>query len=487
MRKLFPGHYPPNLKFKEIVNEAVFVFDTNVLINFYRLGSSTQAKLFEGLTKIADKCWLPYHVAQEFQSQRQGRIEEALVAHTKAINTIAEIKSTVEQVCSQQDVLEQDPDTGPLIAAINKAVDELVAHATLCRETLPQRSSVDPIAEQLADIFDDRVGPPPTQTEVDAINAEGETRYRFKLPPGYTDEKKNDQAFKHGGVVYQSKYGDLYIWKQTLSYVATLKDRRHLVFVTDEKKSDWWKKGGGPDVRLAHELATEAKGWFLWMYSSDRFFEHLGIEFGLDLEDRTLEELKHAADDPIELVPENWPTLMKETATYNQNIKEIFGEWVMQLNPSAYTLQIREHKFGLQFFVAGASNDIHGRFDPKRDEYGQYILWNWGLSEEMDFPAACRFASIQAALYGLVTTLVLNVTGVSDSALNGLLFSASHSTMPTDPHGEPTNVIIATCEDAGNFVNVIYADGDKISGLQPIFSRAGPRSSPPTGSRRRSR
>ncbi|WP_454692001.1 PIN-like domain-containing protein [Achromobacter aloeverae] len=470
MRKLFPGHYPPNLPFKDILDDAVFIFDTNVLINLYRLGTASQAKLFEGLAKIADRCWLPYHVAQEFQDQRQGRIEDALAAHDSAVSKISDLKNIVTQVCAQHDVLKHDPDTEDHIAALTKAVDQLVEHAKKSRSTLPQRSNGDPIAEQLADIFDGRVGSPPAQEEVDAINAEGEERFKFKLPPGHSDEKKNEQPFRHGDVVYQQKYGDLYIWKQTLKYIKTLKGRRHLVFVTDEKKSDWWaKKGGGPDVRLAQELASEANGWSLWMYSSERFFQRLGIALELNIEKQTLEELKHAAQEPVDELPE-WLELIPESATYTAEIEDLYADWVMELNPICDALNIQQSHHGSILVAERSQAAAKDPAEPHLGDYGRYIVWNWGTPTPMNFAAACRFARHAPRKNAIPTTLVLNVTGVSDSALNGLLFSASHSTMPEDSHGAPISLIIATCELEPGFIRVIYTDGDRISGLEPKLS-----------------
>jgi hypothetical protein len=60
MRKMFPGHFRPKPEeFDQLLQECIFAFDTNVLLNVYRYTPETQEKLFAILEKLvsANKRW----------------------------------------------------------------------------------------------------------------------------------------------------------------------------------------------------------------------------------------------------------------------------------------------------------------------------------------------------------------------------------------------------------------------------------------------
>src|SRR5690606_1035128 len=100
----------------------------------------------------------------------------------------------------------------------------------------------DEIREKLEEIIGQCVGSPPTQEYIAAICREGEQRFAAKMPPGFMDSAKGDgsnSVFSYGGISYESKYGDLFIWKQIIEY--SLSDPgRYIIFLTDDEKDDWW-------------------------------------------------------------------------------------------------------------------------------------------------------------------------------------------------------------------------------------------------------
>ncbi len=48
-----------------IAEQALFVFDTNVLLNLYRYQSGTRDELLNVLAQLSDRIWIPHHVALE--------------------------------------------------------------------------------------------------------------------------------------------------------------------------------------------------------------------------------------------------------------------------------------------------------------------------------------------------------------------------------------------------------------------------------------
>lgn len=71
MKGLFPQYdHSNNVDFSETWRSALFVFDTNILLNLYRYQESTREELLNVIEKLSDRIWLPHHVALEFQRNR---------------------------------------------------------------------------------------------------------------------------------------------------------------------------------------------------------------------------------------------------------------------------------------------------------------------------------------------------------------------------------------------------------------------------------
>jgi len=70
-------------------------------------------------------------------------------------------------------------------------------------------------------------------------------RFALKIPPGYKDEGGKDDD----GI------GDLLIWQTILEIAA---DQKHsVIFVTGEKKADWWHNSNGRQLYPRYELVDE--------------------------------------------------------------------------------------------------------------------------------------------------------------------------------------------------------------------------------------
>lgn len=84
------------------------------------------------------------------------------------------------------------------------------------------------------------------------------------------------------------------IWKELIEY--SKKNKKPLIFVTDDGKEDWWKKENGITIRPREELIKEfydLTGIRILIYNSDQFLK-FAKQRGLvsDLKDKTIEEIK---------------------------------------------------------------------------------------------------------------------------------------------------------------------------------------------------
>lgn len=62
--------------YKEIWDKALFVFDTNLLLNLYRYTTDTRDNILDVMKKVSDRIWIPYQVGWEYFNNRLKVIDE---------------------------------------------------------------------------------------------------------------------------------------------------------------------------------------------------------------------------------------------------------------------------------------------------------------------------------------------------------------------------------------------------------------------------
>jgi hypothetical protein len=137
------------------------------------------------------------------------------------------------------------------------------------------------------------IGSPYTQEILAEIYKEGESRYKIKRPPGYEDVDKKDGRKYYQGLVIESKYADLIVWKQAMDE-AKLK-QKPVIFITDDQKDDWWKREFGKTIGPRPELLDE----FLFttqqkfhMYGSHQFLEYALMFLQQSVDDEAVKEVR---------------------------------------------------------------------------------------------------------------------------------------------------------------------------------------------------
>ena len=140
----------------------------------------------------------------------------------------------------------------------------------------------DEVFNKLLDIFNGRTGNEFSADELKIIEKEGEQRYKRSIPPGYKDNAKDI-----------NKYGDLIIWKELLSF--SKEKSVDVIFVTEDKKEDWWfidhGKTIGPRVELRKEFSKET-GRKFHMYTMDRFLSIVAEKLKETVDTDTIAEVK---------------------------------------------------------------------------------------------------------------------------------------------------------------------------------------------------
>src|SRR5690349_18103980 len=95
MKNTFPGYYrPTEAEYGRLWGDALFAFDANVLLDFYRSTEETQNSFLAVLDKVKDRLWLPYQAAKEFHERKLDVVWAAQHAYV-------ELRSAVESAISK--------------------------------------------------------------------------------------------------------------------------------------------------------------------------------------------------------------------------------------------------------------------------------------------------------------------------------------------------------------------------------------------------
>jgi hypothetical protein len=315
MRDTFIGYYDwtPD-EFDELWNKALFVFDTNTLLNIYRYKTRTCDQFLETLEKVKGNTWLPYQVGFEFHKNRRNCINEQREAYKKLTKALQGYANTFEQLLRQHKnhkLLDTNKLASDFQGRINRTVDEI----DQLKGEHPDYSKSDSVLEKVTSIFGSKIGKRLDEDALKKIYTEGKKRYDVKIPPGYMDKKDKPEP---------GRYGDLVIWKEIMRKAKDAE--RPIILITSDNKEDWWLvehgKTFGPRPELLQEF-YQTTGQRCYIYQPSPFIERARDIFELDKADEeVLEEIKDVRESSEEIHLKDWFNLFLNNINKDQTVEE---------------------------------------------------------------------------------------------------------------------------------------------------------------------
>jgi hypothetical protein len=347
MKNLFSWRIKPSeAEFSDLWQNATFVFDTNFLLDLYRVSRFTTEDFLNILEHIQDRVWLPHQVANEFFDDREGEIQKEAESFQKALSEIEKWKAEQQSFSRLRGFLSQ---AGRIVSSEVECLfndqktyfDSIEQVEKSFREKIEQlekdHASLNPdedfILEKLLLLFDTKVGEPFPEEDLKNLKKEADERYQRLQAPGFKDKDKKDER----------KYGDFILWKQILNFAK--KESRPVIFVTGEKKEDWWKKRGHEIVSPREDLRREFLEFTqqpFWMYRTQRFYELAEKKLKVEINPRSIDEIIAIAD--LESVDE----------TDDESLRQVIEQ--IQVSDSA-TQSLEQNKMSKAFsqMVAGSN------------------------------------------------------------------------------------------------------------------------------------
>lgn len=257
MKDLFPGYYSPTEdEYQKLWRTGIFIFDTNFLLDLFRYSDLTSEYLITIIQTLSERIWIPYQVSKEYHKNLNTTISGQVRKYEDTLNTLTLFKKQIDEKRSHPFLSEQ---LHSEIGEFCKKVD----HELKSKKDDVKKLLIDnPIKLKLADLLSGKIGTQLTAQELSKIYEEGETRYSNNTPPGYQDKKKP----------IPERYGDLIVWKEILKYHSQI--QVPIVFVTNDKKEDWFSEEMGLTIGPRPELIDEFKKTrndLISIYRTDQF------------------------------------------------------------------------------------------------------------------------------------------------------------------------------------------------------------------------
>ncbi len=387
MRELFPGYYRLTEKDISVLwEEGMFILDTNVLLYLYRAPKELHDGLMRILRKLSnqDRLWIPFQVALEYQENRPGVIGTQLSKYRNAekvlTNSKNSIKSWLEQLQLGKESYSIEPDglmeeIDSFFEKIRPKMEKLALERLDVSEDDELEDKYAKLRDDIDQVLEGKVGlPPVSQQWLDDIYEEGERRYKLKIPPGYKDGKKKEGLYVYGGLVFHRKYGDLVLWHQIIEEAKAHQEKfNHVVFITDEKKDDWWsEKDGnitGPRHKLVTEISSKAGVSLFHMYRSDRFIE-LGKKYlKVQVNKKAIDQARDISSMPLSAtfapLPSSYLRAVKQLAaveplpsSYLRAVKQLIEAESLPSVPLSFLRDLEQQQWAVSSVPASILRDL---------------------------------------------------------------------------------------------------------------------------------
>lgn len=282
MKEHFFGYFKPSHDdFKKLWDESIFAFDANILLNLYRYSEATRNELLKVIEMLNDRVWLPYQATEEYLRNRisttGGQAKEYDEVRSILNSLLTNLGNNKRHPFISEDLFKE-------LESIFEKVEEEFKNN---QKTLNERIYSDEIQNKLAELFENKIGKSFTQKELEEIYKEGKQRFEDQIPPGFRDGNKDKSSNLY------RKFGDLIIWNELIS--KSKSENKSIIFVTDDKKDDWWLeysgKTIGPLPSLLHEFNEKTSQSF-YMYTAEQFMK-AATEFSNEkIEEEVITELK---------------------------------------------------------------------------------------------------------------------------------------------------------------------------------------------------
>jgi PIN like domain len=272
MRQRFRQYFPST---KDEVaaawDAALFTFDANVLLNIYRYSEATSRNLVDFIEVKSSRIRITHQFGLEYARNRAATIAEQSEKYKLSAKAIREYV----------DNKRQHPH---LSSESSSKMEEILQELDKKRADMDHMIRDDHYAEVILKSFSGKLGACPTEVELAQLHSIAKERYDKDIPPGFADLKDKGMP---------AAAGDYIGWHQIIEIAKA--DKKDIIFVSGDRKNDWWitihGRSVGPRPELIEEF-TRLSQQNIHFYDFEGFLraiKDLGIA---EVSDQAIEEVR---------------------------------------------------------------------------------------------------------------------------------------------------------------------------------------------------
>lgn len=305
-----------------VLEAGLVALDTNVLLLPYNTGTDSLEQIrstYERLAR-ASRLVIPGHVAREFAKNRSEKLKDLYqqIALKRNVNLKVDFYPLLESSEPYRHLRDLESEIVIKIREYQKAVGVLL-------DQIRHWNWNDPVSSLYRELFTAEVLVDPTFDDAEILSDLAE-RQRYRIAPGYKDAGKDDRGI-----------GDVLVW-QTLLDLGRRK-KQDMIFVTNDRKSDWWHQSNNealyPRFELVDEYRRCSDGKTLHLVNFSQFLELFGAPERVVDEVRT-SEVSAAIDAKEQDQVANWWLLF--------SAEDSVLHWLAQVYPDA-RVERSEYRF----------------------------------------------------------------------------------------------------------------------------------------------
>jgi len=289
--------------------KATFIFDSNVLLDLYRLPQEAKNELLSVLKmpEIKNRIWIAFQGLLEFLNNRhdaigdqkskfetvRGKLQQAISSHEETFKTL-NIELAKLKLRRRHSLINPEKFiSSENIAAGIGFVHDFIENLNELEKKQRDVNDEDETKKDVLNIFQGKIGRGLSKKQITELYLAGENRYKNEVPPGYKDKNKPHSYFVLD-IEYKCKFGDLLFWHEVIDK-AKAENLEYVILVTGDVKDDWWleKRGKklGPRKELLNEIYTNAPSLKTFhMYDTSNFLRRIGERFAFDVSESTISE-----------------------------------------------------------------------------------------------------------------------------------------------------------------------------------------------------
>ena len=231
------------------------ILDTNVLLDLSRFSFHTSLYILDLLQDFESMVWIPNQVFREYEKNKLKVFGEAAKRYRTFERNLSEIISDAERNIEnalknshRYHYIDSEDFSNDLKGKLNELKNLIQSYKdNIGVEGKFSKNDWTDLLNKIDSFIENiMIGDNFTIQRLLEIISEGELRYKYKIPPGFEDLKKDGIDI----------FGDLIVWKQILELPKSM-EVENIIFITNDEKDDWWDRSAAGSMKINSYLLDE--------------------------------------------------------------------------------------------------------------------------------------------------------------------------------------------------------------------------------------